>query len=142
MLTPNIKRACLAAVVLFPVTAYGSLGGAPCRADFACHFVTWGIFAGVVVAPVSGLIFALLHWGFCHHARSRLTQFFLGGFIGMLAYEISTACGALLAASGKAPPGRETDYLLIGLAPVYLGLALASVLHVRSRPRGGGGDAS
>ena len=141
VLRPNIKRACLAAAVLFPMAAYGSFGGTPCRDDFACHFLTWGVLAGVVVVPISGLIFAVLHLGFCHRARSKLSQFFLGGVIGMVAYEISTACGALIGASGKAPPGHETDYLLIGLVSAYVVFAIVSVLYVRSSPRREGGDA-
>jgi hypothetical protein len=117
------------------MTAYGSFGGTPCRDDFACHFSTWGVLVGAVGIPISGLIFAVLHLGFCNRARSKLRQFFLGGFIGMVAYEISAACGALIGASGKAVPGQETDYLLIGFVSTYVVLAIASVLYARSSPR-------
>ena len=142
---PNIKRAFIAAAVLFPMAAYGSFGGAPCRDDFACHFFTWGVLVGAVGIPISGLIFAVLHLVLCNRARSKPWQFFLGGFIGMVAYEISAACGALIGASGRAAPGQQTDYLLIGFASVYVALAFASVLYARSsprhRPRGEGVDA-
>lgn len=142
---PNIKRACITAAVLFPMAAYGSFGGAPCRDDFACHFFTWGVLVGVVGIPISGLIFAVLHLVLCNRARSKPRQFFLGGFIGMVAYEISAACRALIGASGKAAPGQQTDYLLIGFALAYVVLAIASVLYARSSPRhrirGEGGDA-
>lgn len=135
MLGPNIKRACIAAAALFPLAAYGSFGGTPCRDDFACHFFTWGVLVGAVGIPISGLIFAVLHLGYCNHARSKLRQFVLGGFIGMVAYEISAACGALIGASGKVTPGQETDYLLIGFVATYVVLAIASVLYARSGPR-------
>lgn len=142
---PNIKRACIAAAVLFPMAAYGSFGGTPCRDDFACHFSTWGVLVAAVGIPISGLIFAVLHLGFCNRARSKLRQFVLGGFIGMVAYEISAACGALIGTSEKAVPGQETDYLLIGFVATYVVLAIASVLYARSSPRhrlrGTGGDA-
>jgi uncharacterized membrane protein YuzA (DUF378 family) len=117
------------------MAAHGSFGGAPCRDDFACHFFTWGVLVGVVGIPISGLIFAVLHLVLCNRARSKPRQFFLGGFIGMVAYEISAACGALIGASGKAAPGQQTDYLLIGFASVYVVLAIASVLYARSSPR-------
>ena len=123
------------------MAAYGSFGGTPCRDDFACHFFTWGVLVGVVVVPISGLIFGLLHLGFCHRARSKGRQFVLGGVTGMVAYEISAACGALIGASGRAPPGHQPDYLLIGLVSTYVVFAIVSVLYVRSSPRREGGDA-
>lgn len=135
MLRPNIKLACIAAAVLFPMAAHGSFGGAPCRDDFACHFSIWGVLVAAVGIQISGLIFAVLHLVLCNRARSKLRQFFLGGFIGMAAYEISVACGALVAASGKVTPGQETDYLLMVFALVYVVLAIASVLYARSSPR-------
>ena len=138
---PNIKRAFSAAAVLFPMAALGSFGGAPCGDDFACHFVTWGLLAGTVGMPISGLIFAVLHLGFRNHARSKLRQFLLGGCIGMVAYVISAACGALIGTSGRAGPGQQTDYLLMGFASVYVALAFASVLYARSSPREEGVDA-
>lgn len=130
-----MKRACLAAVVLFPMAAYGSFGGAPCRDDFACHFFTWGILLGTVGIPVSGSIFAVLHLVFCNPARSASGQLFLGGFIGIAAYEISAAFAALIGASGMAAPGQHPDYLVIGSISASLMLAAASVLYVRSSPR-------
>ena len=138
-------RACLAAGVLLPTAAHGSFGGTPCRDDFGCHFATWGVLVGVVGVPISALIFAVLHAVFCHRTRSKVNQFFLGGFIGVVAYEISAACGALIGVSGKAAPGQETDHLLIGFISTYVVLAIASVLYARSSPdhrlRRQGGDA-
>jgi len=132
---PNIKRAGLAAAVLFPMAADGSFGGAPCGDDFACHFFTWGVLVGTVGIPISGLIFAVLHLFFCNRARSRLRQLFLGGFIGMVAYEISAACAALIGARGKVAPGQHPDYLMIGFVSAYVVLAIVSVLYARSSPR-------
>lgn len=142
---PKIKRACIAAAVLFSVAVYGSFGAAPCRDAFACHFFRWGVLVGLAGIPISGLIFPVLHLGFCSRARSKLRQSFLGGFIGMVVYAISAACGALIGASRKAAPGQQTDYPLIGFVSTYLVLAIASVLDTRSNPRhrllGKGGDA-
>jgi hypothetical protein len=128
-----IKRACLAAAVLFPMAAHGSFGGAPCRDDFACHFFTWGVLVGTVGVP--GLLFAVLHLGFRNRKRSKLRQFFLGGFVGMVAYEISAACGALIGTGGKVPAGQHTDYFLMGFVSVYVVLVIVSVLYARSSPR-------
>lgn len=129
----NFKRACLAALVLAPMGAYGSFGGTPCRADFGCHFLTWGGLIGVAGVPISAAIFAVLHLIFCNSARSKLRQFFLGGFIGMGAYEISAACAALVEvwSWGKATPGQ---YLVIALISTFLMLAIVSVLYARSSP--------
>jgi uncharacterized BrkB/YihY/UPF0761 family membrane protein len=101
------------------MAAYGSFGGAPCRDDFACHFVTWGILVGVAGIPISGLIFAVLHLGFCNRARPKLRQFFLGGFIGMVASEISAACAALMGAWGEATIGYHENYPLMGFVPTW-----------------------
>ena len=132
----NIKRACLAAAVLFPMAAYGSFGGAPCRGDFACHFVTWGILVGAAAGiPISILIFAVLHLCFCNRARSKVAQLFLGGFIGIIAYEISAVCAALMGAWGESAAGHHGDYPVIGFVSGYVVLAIVSVLYARSSPR-------
>ena len=131
----TFNRACIAAAILFPMAAYGSFGGAPCKDDFGCHFFTWGVLVGVLAIPISGLIFAVPHLALCNRARSKLRQLFLGGFIGMVAYEISAACGALIGARGKVAPGQHTDYLLIGFVSAYVVLAIVSVLYARSSPR-------
>jgi hypothetical protein len=133
-----IKPACLAAATLLPMAAQGSFGGAPCRDDFGCHFITWGVLLGVVNVPVSATIFAVLRAGLCHRARSRVRELLVGALVGVVAYEVSVAAGALLGASGKAPPGRETDYLLMGFVAVYVTLAIVSILHARTPGRNGG----
>jgi len=130
-----IKRACFSVAVLFPMAAYGSFGGAPCRDDFACHFFTWGVLVGAVGIPISALIFAVLHLGVCNPARSKLRQFFLGGFIGMVAYELSAAFGALIGSRATVAPGKHTEYLLIGFFSAYVVLAIVSALYARSSPR-------
>jgi uncharacterized BrkB/YihY/UPF0761 family membrane protein len=143
MLKPNIKRACLAAVVLIPMTADGSFGGAPCADDFTCHLVTWGVLIGTVGVPLSALIFAVLHLVFCNGARLKVNQFLLGGLIGIVAYEVAVACGALIGTSGIAVPGKQTDYLVTGFVATYAALAIASVFYARSSPRlHGEGDAA
>ena len=118
--------ACLAAA-LFPMAAHGSFGGTPCR-DFACHFLFWGGLLGAAGGiPVSALMFSALHFGFCNRARSKVRQLLLGGLIGMVAFEISAACAALMASRGKNP--------VMGFALAYVVLAIVSVMHARSSPR-------
>lgn len=131
----NIKRACLAAALMLPMAAYGSFGGTPCGDDFGCHFVTWGVLVGVVGVPISVLIFAVLHAVLCHRARSKVNQLFLGGFIGVVAYEISAACGALMGSWGKSTGGHHENYPVIGIVSAYVVLAIVSALYARSSPR-------
>ena len=124
------------------MAAYGHSVGR--RADdFARHFFTWGVLVGVVGIPIWFDIRCATS-GPCNRAGQSPCNF-SGGFIGMVAYEISAACRALIGASGKAAPGQQTDYLLIGFALAYVVLAIASVLYARSSPRhrirGEGGDA-
>jgi hypothetical protein len=135
----NIKRACLAAAVLFPMATYGSFGGGGCR-DFGCQFAAWGFLLGTVGVPISGLIFAALHLGFGNSARPKLRQFIQGGIIGMVAYEISAACAALMSAWGQSSIGYHENYPLIGFGAAYVVLAIGSVLYARSYPGGEDGD--
>lgn len=121
-------RVCLAAAVLFPIAAQGSFGGTPCGDDFACHFQVWGLLLGAVGGvPISIFIFMCLHVGFCNPKRSKDRQFWLGGFIGILAYELSAACAALMGTWGKDP--------VLGLASAYVLLAIASARYARSSPK-------
>ncbi len=113
-------------LALLPVTAQASFGAAPCRDDFGCHFVVWGALLGPIGVPAAGIVFALLHLRFCHPARSRPRQVFLGALFGLLAYEIAAAVGSLAGAAGHD--------VMVGLVPVLLVLAAVSVLYVRSRP--------
>lgn len=127
----RLALAALSAAVLFPVAATGSFGGKPCGADFACHFEAWGLLLGAVGIPNSGFLFIVLHLWFRHPARSKVRQFFLGGFMGVAAFEVSAVCAALLGARAMNP--------LAGFVPVYVALAIASVLYARSEPRAPGG---
>lgn len=132
---PDIKRACLTAAVLFPVAAYGSFGGTPCRGDFVCHFLGWGVLVATVGIPISSLVFAVLHLVSCNSARPKVRQFLLGGLVGIGAYEISAACAALMGAWGQSTIGHHENYPVIGFASAYLALATISVLYARSSPR-------
>lgn len=121
-------RAAVAVAVLCPLAAFGSFGGTPCRADFGCHFLFWGVLLGVTWGiPISGLTFIALHLGFCNSARSKGNQLMLGGLFGILAFEISAACAALMASWDKNP--------WIGLGSSFAVLAMASALYARSTPR-------
>ena len=116
------------------MAAHGSFGGSSCRGDFVCHFLTWAIL-GTVGVPISVLIFAALHLAFCNSARSKLRQLALGGFMGIVAYEISAACAALMSAWDEAAAGYHPNYPLIGFGLAYVVLAIVSVLYARSDPQ-------
>jgi hypothetical protein len=133
---PGLRIAAFGAKVLFPMAAYASFGGAPCKSDFACHFFGWGIVFGVAGGiPISGLIFALLHLGFRNPSRSKVGQVLLGGLLGMVAYEIAAACAALVGAWWQTSVGHHATYPLIGFGLAYVVLAIVSVLYARSDPR-------
>ena len=88
----------------------------------------WGGLVGVAGGiPASAFSFALLHLYFRNPERSKVSQAFLGGLIGIVAFVISAACAALMATWGKNP--------LMGLASAYVVLAIASALYARSSPR-------
>lgn len=124
----NTKSACLATAILLPIAAYASYGGGtPCR-EFGCHLFFWGLLVGVSGGiPASSLAFAVLHLAFCNRARSKVNQFFLGGFVGIIVFGISAACAALVAAWNRNP--------LIGLVAAFTVFAIASALYARSSPR-------
>ena len=118
----------LAAAVLFPVAAYGSFGGTPCRDDFGCHFLFWGVILGAVGGvPVSVVAFILLHLFFCHPARPKGRQVLVGGVAGVVAFGIGGVFAALMASWDKNP--------WIGLIASIAVLAIASALYARSSPR-------
>ena len=132
---PNIKLVCLYAALLFPMTAYASFNGGPCR-DFACNFLMIGILLGVVGGiPISILIFIGLHMSFCNRERSKVNQALLGGLNGLITFEISSFSAALMATWGKTTVGYHENYPLIGFLFVYLPFAIISLLYARSSPR-------
>jgi hypothetical protein len=119
-------RAWTVFLALLPMTAQASFGAAPCRDDFGCHFVVWGALLGPIGVPAASIVFALLHLRFCHPARSRPRQVFLGALFGLFAYEIAAAAGSFAGAAGHD--------VVAGLVPVLVVLAAASVFYVRSTP--------
>jgi hypothetical protein len=86
------------------------------------------------------LIFILLHMGLAHPERSRIKQMFLGGFVGLVGYEIAAAAGAYYAVWGH-PPGHRQVYPWEAFLVAYALLAILSVLYTRSAPRGLKNDA-
>jgi hypothetical protein len=133
MTRPNIMLVCFTLAALLPMAAHGSFSGTPCRADFACHFLFWGFLLGVAWGiPASMFVFILLHVVFCNPARSKVKQGVLGGLLGIVAFEISAVCAALLAA--RTYPALYERYPLIGFASAFVLLAIASVLYARSSP--------
>lgn len=115
-------------LALAATSAFASFGGVPCREDFVCHFVGWGLLIGVAMGiPLSCCAFVVLHLVFCHPRRSKLVQAFLAAALGVVVYEIAAAAGALAGTYGKNP--------MYALLLVWGVLAAASVLHARSQPR-------
>jgi uncharacterized BrkB/YihY/UPF0761 family membrane protein len=114
---------------LLPGLAHASFNGAPCH-TFECHFQTVGIFLGLIGGlPISGVIFIGVHMGFAHPQRSKVRQMFLGGLMGLIAFEIAAVVGAAYAMEqpgGAALPGFLGTYAL---------LAVLSFLYVRTAPR-------
>jgi hypothetical protein len=89
-----------------------------------------GVLGGL---PVSGLIFLGVHMGFAHRERSRIRQMFLGGFLGLVAFEIAAAAGAFYAV-WRHPPGSRGAFPWEAFVVTYALLAILSVLYVRSAP--------
>jgi hypothetical protein len=128
------SRRCLLLAILIPAVTHASFHAAPCG-TFDCHFQGVGILLGVLGGlPVSALIFILLHMGFAHRERSRSKQIFLGGFIGLAAFEIAAAAGAYYAV-WRHPPGYRGVFPWEAFLVAYALLAVLSVLYVRSAPR-------
>ncbi len=127
MRLPPLKPAALL-LALASTPAFASFGGVPCREDFVCHFVGWGLLIGVAAGiPLSCCAFVVLHLVFCHPQRSKLVQAFLAAVLGVVVYEIAAAAGALAGTYGMNP--------MHALLPVWGALAAASLLHARSQPR-------
>ena len=125
---------CLLLAILIPTVAHASFNAAPCG-TFDCHFQVMGILLGVIGGlPVSGLIFIGLHMGFAHPERSRTKQVFLGGLVGLVAFEIAAAAGAYHAV-WRHPPGYRGGSPWEAFFVTYALLAILSVLYVRSAPR-------
>lgn len=125
---------CLLLAILIPTVAHASFNAAPCG-TFGCHFQMMGILLGVIGGlPASGLIFIGLHMGFAHPERSRIKQMFLGGFVGLVAFEIAAAAGAYHAV-WRLPPGSRGGSPWEAFLVTYALLAALSVLYVRSAPR-------
>jgi uncharacterized BrkB/YihY/UPF0761 family membrane protein len=125
---------CSPLAILIPTAAHASFNAAPCG-TFDCHFQGVGILLGVIGGlPVSGLIFILLHMCFAHPGRSRMKQMLLGGFVGLVAFEIAAAAGAYYAV-WRHPPGYRVVFPWEAFLVAYALLAILSVLYARSAPR-------
>ena len=142
---PGVERlqgelhAFIALLAFAAPSAHASFGGVPCRDDFVCHFVVWGVLVGAVAGiPLSSLGFVVLHLFFGNSARSKIAQVLAGAIMGAVTYEIAAAAGALFGTWGWDP--------MFGLLLVWTLLAAGSVAYARSRPHrrisGDDGDAA
>jgi uncharacterized BrkB/YihY/UPF0761 family membrane protein len=125
---------CLLLAILIPTVAHASFNAAPCG-TFECHFQVMGILLGGIGGlPASGLIFVGLHMSFAHPERSKIKQMFLGGFVGLVVFEIAAAAGTYHAV-WRHPPGYRGGSPWEAFLVAYALLAILSVLYVRSAPR-------
>jgi len=120
--------AALGLLALLPRAAQASFGGAPCGADYGCHFSTWGLVLGTVFVPATCAAFGVLHAIFCHPARSRMKQLMVGAVVGLIAYEVAAGIGAAVGTMGPDVP--------VGMLPALGVMAVLSVLYARSAPGG------
>lgn len=88
-----------------------------------------GVLGGL---PISGLIFILLHLGFCNPGRSKGKQLFVGGLFGMIAFGISAAVASYVATLEVSTQSRNAFASFLAM---YLVLAILAVIYVRSSPR-------
>ena len=99
---PFSRSICLLLLSLLLGLAHASFNAAPCH-TFECHFQTVGIFLGLIGGlPISGVIFIGVHMGFAHPQRSKVRQMFLGGLVGLIAFEIAAVVGAAYAMEHQA----------------------------------------
>jgi hypothetical protein len=129
--TKAYRARCLLTASLVPGAAYASFNAAPCG-TFECHFQSVGIFLGLIGGlPASALIFIGLHAGFAARGHSRSKQVFLGGIVGLIAFEMAAAAGAYYAV-WKHPPGYRASFPWGAFLVTYALLAILFVLYVRS----------
>ena len=125
---------CLLPAILIPAVAQASFNAAPCS-TFDCHFQVMGILLGVIGGlPVSAMIFIGLHVVLAHPERSRIRQVFLGGCVGLVAFEVAAVVGAYHAV-WRHPPGYRGGSPWEAFSVTYALLAILSVLYVRTAPR-------
>ncbi len=123
-------------VLVAPAAAHASFNSAPCS-DFQCNFLNVGLLLGVLGGlPLSGVIFIGLHMYFAHPARSKIRQLFLGGFVGLAAFEIAAAAAAGYTAAAH-PPGYRGAVTWPVFFAAYAAMAILSVIYARSAPRTG-----
>jgi len=128
-----MKRTALAAL-LVPLAADASFNAAPCH-TFGCHFEMIGIFLGLLGGvPISGVIFVILHLANCNPERSKTKQLFLGGFLGIVTFELSAAAAAYVATAMQTTIDHNQYYPLAALLAVFILCAYLSVRYARSDP--------
>ena len=127
----RLRHALLLLLLPTAPCAFGSFGGAPCGANFGCHFSVWGVLIGMGVGiPLCCMVFIALHLIFCNPARSRPLQAVVGACSGALSYELAAVGAALGASRGMDP--------MLGLLAVLGLAALGTVSYARSPPRQSG----
>ena len=122
----------LCAVILFPMGAYASFNSGACgKGEFGCHFGLMGILFGVVGGlPISAAIFVIIQLVFRNPERDKVRQIFIGGLLGLAAFEVAAVVGAAWAAWVQ--PSRT--YPMEVFVVAWALMAIGSALYARSDP--------
>ena len=124
--------ACLCAVILFPMGAHASFNSGGCgNGDFGCHFALIGLLLGFIGGlPISGAIFVIIHLVFRNPDREKVRQIFVGGLLGLAAFEVAAILGAAWAAWVQPSRTYPMEVFLVAWAL----MAIGSALYARSDP--------
>ena len=127
-----VNLACLCAVILFPMAAHGSFNSGGCgKGEFGCHFALIGLLLGVVGGlPISAAIFVVIHLVFRNPERDKVRQIFLGGLLGLAAFEVAAIAGAAWAAWVQPSRTYPMEVFLVA----WVLMAIGSALYARSDP--------
>ena len=127
---PNLCCACV--LGLLPFAAHGSFNSGLCgKGEFGCHFAFIGLLLGFFGGlPISAAIFVIIHLVFRNPERDKVKQIFLGGLLGLAAFEVAAIVGAAWAAWVQ--PSRTYPMEVFVVAWVLM--AIGSALYARSDP--------
>lgn len=129
-------RVLAGAALLLPLGALASFNGPLCKGDFGCTWSLIGLVFGAAGGiPVSVVLFAGVHWFFCHPERSKKKQLWVGVVLGVLAFELWAAVPAYVMIIEETQAGLSRALSALAMLASYLLLLGLSFLYVRSSPR-------